>query len=233
MKTSLADVSRIFREYLREEKPAAGVSCPTHERLIQCVMGKLPRRERAKIISHAADCAMCAAALKQVLDLSAETDRAAAELENFSGPPKPGLPQNKESFWSQPLMRPAVAVLAGILLVTVLIVLIPRLLDRSSSRGVTEVRIALVSPVSTESTWDGLEFRWQSLAAADYYTIEVFDNSLNLVWRSGHVAGTELRPPAEVRRHLRPGETYFWMATAVTANQAETKSRLAEFSIIK
>jgi len=196
-------------------------------------MGKMPRTERAEIISHAADCAACAAVLKQVLALSAETDRAAAELEAFSGPPKPGLPQNKKSFWSQPLMKPVVAVLGGILVIAVLIVSIPRLLDRSSMRGMTEAGIALVSPVSTESTWDGLEFRWQSLAAADYYTIEVFDKSLELVWRSGRVAGTELRPPAEVGRQLRPGETYFWMVTAVTANRAEKKSRLAEFSIAK
>ena len=131
------------------------------------------------------------------------------------------------------MMRPAVAILMGIFVIAMLIVLIPRLSDRSGTRGGTEARIALVSPVDTRLPKDKLEFKWHALAGTDYYTIEIFDRSLRLVWRSGRLEGTEAYLPAEVSRRVEPGETYYWTVTAATEGGREIKSRLAEFSVIR
>jgi hypothetical protein len=233
MKTDLADISKVFQDYVSGGRPASGVSCPTPERLARCVMEKVSRKERDEVVGHAANCVACAAALKQLLALSAETDRVAAEIEACYGYAEPGRSEAKRSFWTRPVIKPAVAVLAGILLVAVLIESIPKLLNRSGTRGGTEARIALVSPVKGESIGDGLEFKWQGLAGAEHYSVEVFDKALKLVWRSGRAAGTEIRLPAEARGKLTPGETYYWMVTAITAGRAETKSTLAEFSVPK
>lgn len=231
MKIRLADVSRIYRNHLREEKSAAGAPCPALGRLVQCVMGEMPGKERDEIVRHAANCSACAAALKHVLSLSAETDRAASELAAYRGERKPERSQDRKVSWGRPFMKPTVAVLAGIFVVAVLILSIPRLLDRSGTRGGTEARIVLISPVKAESLKDSLEFRWQSLVGASSYTVEVFDKSFRLLWRSERVTVNEIRPPADISRRLILGETYYWTVAAVTDNRAEIRSRLAEFSV--
>jgi hypothetical protein len=136
-------------------------------------------------------------------------------------------------FWGRLTGKPAVAVMAGIFVLAVMTFSVFRLLDRSGTRGGPGARILLVSPVAGSLSREGLEFRWQSLAGADHYTVELFDKSLKLVWRSGQVSGNEVRPADGVGKGLTAGETYYWMVTAVTVDHSEIKSRLAEFSVKK
>lgn len=233
MKTSMADVSRVYRDYLQGEKPAAREACPTIERLAQCVLADVPGKERAEIVGHAANCAVCAAALRDLIDISAETDRVAAEIKHSAGRGQAGESRRAWAFWGRLAGKPAVAVMAGIFVLVVLSFSVFRLVDRSGTRGGMEARVLLVSPVAGSVSRDGLEFRWQSLAGADHYTLELFDKSLKLVWRSGPVSGNGLRPADAVGQGLNAGEVYFWTVTAVKGDHSEIKSRLAEFSVKK
>lgn len=233
MKTSLAEVSRIYLDHLRGGKPAAGEACPTIERLTQCVLAAVPRKERSEIVAHAANCAACAAALKDLLDVSAETDRVAAEIKRSVGRGQAGESRGAKMFWGRLAGKPAIAVMAGIFVLAVMTFSVWRLLDRSGTRGGPEARILLVSPVAGSVSRDGLEFRWEGLAGADHYRVELFDKSLKPVWRSDHVSGNEVRPADGVGNGLNAGETYYWMVTAITVDRSEIKSRLAEFSVKK
>ncbi len=233
MKTNLAEVSRVYRDYLRGKKPAGGGACPTIERLAQCVLADVPGKERAEIVGHAANCAACAAALKDLLDISAETDRVAAEIKRSTGRGQAGESRGAKAFWGRLTGKPAVAVMAGIFVLAVITFSVFRLLDRSGTRGGPEARVLLVSPVAGSLSRDGLEFRWESLTGADHYTVELFDKSLKLVWRSGPVSGNVVRPADAVGKDVNAGETYYWMVTAAMGDRSEIKSRLAEFSAKK
>jgi hypothetical protein len=231
MKTNLAEVSRAYLEYLRGEKPTVGRACPTMERLAQCVLADVPGKERAEIVGHAANCGACAAALKDLLDIQAETDRVAAAIKRSAGRGQAGESGGTKAFCGRLAGRPAVTVMAGIFVLAVISFSVFRLLDRSGTRGGPEAGVLLVSPVAGSLSRDGLEFRWESLAGTDHYTVELFDKSFKLVWRSGPVTGNELRPADGVGKGLTAGETYYWMVTAVTGDHSELKSRLAEFSV--
>jgi hypothetical protein len=233
MKTNIAEVSRAYRDYLRSEKPASGEACPTIERLAQCILADVPGKERAEIVEHAANCAACAATLKDLLAVSAETDRVATEIIHSAGRGETGGSRGAKTFWGRLTERPAVAVMAGIFILAIITFSAIRLLDRSNTRGGPEARILLVSPVAGSLSRDGIEFRWESLAGADHYTVELFDKSLKLVWRSGPVSGNEVRPADGVGKDMSAGETYYWIVTAVTGDHSEIKSRLAEFSVKK
>lgn len=233
MKTNLAEVSRVYRDYLRGEKPAGGGACPTIERLAQCVLAAVPGKERAEIVGHAANCAACAAALKDLLAISAETDRVAAEIKRSAGRGQARESGGAKSFWGRLSGKPAVAVMAGVFILAVISFSVFRLLDRSGTRGGPGARILLVSPVAGSLSIDGLEFRWESLSGADHYTVELFDKSLKLVWRSGPVLGNKVRPVDGVGKGLNAGETYYWMVTAAMGGHSEIKSRLTEFSVKK
>jgi hypothetical protein len=233
MKTNMAEISRAYLDYLRGKKPTAGRACPTIERLAQCVLTDVPRKERAEILGHAANCAACVATLKNLLDISAETDRVVAKIKLSTERWQAGESGGAKASWGWLTQRPAVALMAGIFVLAVLTFSVFRLLDRSGTRGGPEVRVFLISPVAGSFLRDDLEFRWQSLAGADHYTVELFDKSLKLVWRSGPVLGNELRLTDTVDKGLSVGETYYWMVTAVKSDHSEIKSRLAEFSVKK
>jgi hypothetical protein len=233
MKTNTAEVSRIYKDYLRGAKLDVERACPTMERLTQCVLADVPAKERAEIVGHAANCAVCAAALKDLLNISAETDRVAAEIKRSAGRERTGKSRGATALWGWITGRPAVAVIAGIFVLVVLTFSVIRVLDQSGTRGGPGVRVLLVSPNSGSFSRDGLEFRWQSLAGAAHYRVELFDKSLKLIWRSGPVSENELRPADVVGKALNPGETYYWMVTAVRDDHSEIKSRLAEFSVKK
>lgn len=235
MKTDSAEVSRVYRDYLRGERPAGGEACPKIERLAQCVLADVPGKERAEIVAHAANCAACAAALKDLLAVSAETDRVAAEIIHSAGRAEAGESRGAKTFWGRLTRNPAVAVMAGLFVIAVITFSVFRLQDRSGTRGGggPEAGIRLVSPVGGSLSGDGLEFRWESLAGADHYTVELFDKSLQLVWRSGPVSGTEIRLANGVGKDLNSGETYYWIVAAVAGDRTEIRSRLAEFSVKK
>jgi hypothetical protein len=234
MKTNLAEASKAYQEHLRDQPRVPGRSCPTLERIVNCAMTRLSRKERAEIIGHAANCAICAAALKNVLELSGEMDRFAAELAAFSENRQDNTSHGKRAVYRAWLTRkPAVAVLIGIFAIAVLALSVSRLIDTYGTRRGPGTRVILISPVKPSLSGNGLQFQWESLTGADHYIVELFDKSLNLVWRSNPVHGVEVRPAGGVDKNIHPGEAYYWTVTAVTSNHTIIKSRLAEFSVKK
>jgi hypothetical protein len=196
-------------------------------------MGKMSRKRSAEVAGHAASCAACAAALKEILALSKETERVAAEIAAYHGRRASARSGSgtERAFSLWPVSRPAFALVAAILVVASLIVSIPRLLDRSATRGAPETGIVLLSPLKGEPARDPLDFRWQGLAGADHYTVEVFDSTFRLLWRSGQVNGTEISLQAGGVPRFIAGEAYYWKVTAVANGRPEVQSKLAEFSV--
>lgn len=232
MKTDLAHLSRVYQEYAKGG--AEGGPCVDPERLARCVLGDMSRRERDEIVGHAADCSACAAALKRLLALSAEADRAAAGLEANSGRRKAERARARAPFWKRPAFVPAAAVSAVLLLFAASILLVPGFMGRSGTRGAATAGVILVSPVEEKvPVRDGVAFKWEGLAGATSYTIEVFDRSMSLLWRSGLTAGTEVGLPVEIALKMASGETYYWRVAALTGDRRESRSKLAEFSVAK
>jgi len=232
MKTNLAHLARVYQEYAKGG--ANGEPCVDPESLARCALGAMSRRERNEIVGHAADCSACAAALKRLLSLSAEAERAAADFRTLSGGRKAERARARAAFWRRPAFVPVAALSAGLLLFATSILLVPGFLSRSGTRGAAKAGVVLVSPVEERvSAGDGVVFRWKGLAGAASYTIEVFDGSMNLIWRSGRTAGTEAGLPVETARKMVPGGTHYWRVTALTEDRRETKSKLTEFSIAR
>jgi hypothetical protein len=232
MKTNLAHLSRIYQDCAKGG--ADGAPCVDPERLARCAMGDMSRRERDEIVGHAADCSACAAALKRLLSLSAEADRAAADLGAVLGRRKAERARARAAFWRRPAFVPVAAVSAGLLLFATSILFVPGFMGRSGTRGADEAGVALVSPVGAKvSAGNGVVLKWEGVAGAAFYTVEVFDGSMSLLWRSGRTAGAEARLPVETVRKMAPGETYYWRVTALAENRRETRSKLAEFSVAR
>ena len=234
MKTNMTQIAEAYRTYLGKRKFGFDEECPTPEDLVRLVTQGARRKARARIMEHVSNCADCARVLQSVLRLSGEIDRLTGKAEAARSLPRDEVLGKKEQLrllWGR---RNAVAILAGLIGVSIITFSVIRLSDRSVVRGTAGLRIRLLSPKQGASyRAEEIKFKWEAVPEAAGYDVELFNESLEKVWQSGPIsdAGTEL--PAEARGIMTAGETYFWRVTAVLTDGKELASRLAEFSIKK
>lgn len=235
MKTNPTQIAEVYRAYLGERQAEPGVGCPTPEDLVRLVIQGADRKARARIMDHVSNCADCALVLKSILRLSGEIDKLTGKAEAVQRCPQDEVLGEKERVRLFPGRRAAVAILAGIIGLTIITLSVIRISNRPVVRGTARPRIQLLSPKqgATYPAAEDIKFKWEAVPKAARYTVELFNRSLEKVWRSGPIsnAGTEL--PAEARGVIFKGETYFWRVTAVLEDGAERISKLAEFSIRK
>ena len=236
MKTDQAQIAGILRSYLddRNAGPGPGSECPTPEDTARLVAGSLDRRSRSRIMRHVSECADCARVLRSVLRLSGEIDRLTGGVEAVRGYPRDEGPGEREPVAPRLGRRAAVAILAGLGGVAILTLSVIKLADRPAVRGTPEQQIRLLSPERGAScTAEEIEFAWEAVPKAQRYSVELFDKSLAKVWRSGAISGTRVGLPAEARRAVEAGGTYFWRVIAVLDDAKELASKLSEFSVRK
>jgi hypothetical protein len=234
MKINLAQIAEVYRAYLGERKAQPGEECPTPEELVRLATKEVGRKEGASIIGHVSHCPDCARFLQSILRLSGEIDRLTGKAEVLQSCPQEELLGRKKRGRVFLGRRASVAILAGLSGLAIITFSVIKLSDRPVVRGMVGPQIRLLSPKQGASLAAGdIKFKWEAVSQAAGYTVELFDRSLDRVWRSGSIseAGTEL--PAEARGIVFEGETYFWRVAAVLTDGKELLSKLAEFSISK
>ena len=234
MKTNLTQIAEVYRAYLGERQVEPGVGCPTPEDLVQFATQGANRKARARIMEHVSNCADCALVLKSILRLSVEIDKLTGKAEAFQRCPQDEVLGMKERVRLFPGRRAAVAILAGMIGLTIITLSVIRISDRPAVRGTARPRIQLLSP-KQGATYpaEDIKFKWEAVPKAARYTVELFNRSLEKVWRSGPISGAGTELPAEARGVIFEGETYFWRVTVVLEDGEELISRLAEFSVRK
>ncbi len=234
MKTNLTQIAEVYRAYLGERKVESGAGCPTPEDLVRFATRGTGRKARVRILEHVSNCADCALVLKSILRLSGEIDKLTGKAEAFQRCPQDEVLGKKEHVRLIPGRRAAVAILAGMIGLTIMTLSVIRISDRPVVRGTAKFRIRLLSPKQRASYLaEDIKFKWEAVPKAARYTVELFNRSLERVWRSGPISNSGTELPAEARGVIFEGETYFWRVTVVLEDGAELISRLAEFSIRK
>lgn len=231
MKTNLTQLKEIYSDSAAWPAFGPAETCPAPETLIRCVRSELPKRHRNKVFDHIAHCGSCAREAKLLLGISAEEDRFIQEINNLDLPHQAGRAERQGS-WLRRFSRSPVAA-AAIVLVTAAILSVA-VLQRpgrvDSMRGGAPV-VQLLAPVNSPAAKSGLRFTWQEIPGAGSYVVEVFDASLDLVWRREILSAHEAVPPADLIVKLTPGNEYYWMVTASLPSGNKVKSRLEEFRI--
>lgn len=234
MKTNLTQIAAVYRAYLGERQAEPGAGCPTPEDLVQLTTQGANRKARARIMEHASNCADCALVLKSILRLSGEIDKLTGKAEAVQRCPQDEVLGKKGRLRLFSGRRAAVAILAGMIGLTIIALSVIRIADRPVVRGTAGHQIRLTSPRQGASLAAGdIEFKWKAVPRTAYYAVELFNRTLEKVWRSGPVSDAQAKLPEDARGNLLEGETYFWRVTAVLEEGEELVSRLAEFSIRK
>ncbi len=99
-------------------------------------------------------------------------------------------------------------------------------IERDSIRQLNQI-----SPDNTPISLDGLIFQWENISDSDYYTVEVFDDSLNFVWRRERIVENKIIPSAELKELLKPETIYWWMVASILKNGKQVESDLTKFNV--
>jgi len=232
MKTDFLEISKAYRDYLQNRDPGTCEPCPDIELIITSFLTGVPKKDKARIVSHAASCVKCSQLLKKFLAYSSEIDRF-VEREQAIYEKMYREISEKRSLWARlPKNRP-VFITAMLLCIAIITIIIIRPNVPLSTRDVVaNTQINQVSPVNGNILIDKIQFRWEKVAVAKYYIIEIFDVSLNLIWRSDPIIGNSV-DFSSGNQKLAQGGIYYWMVTAVMEDDTKSKSKLKEFSIAK
>jgi hypothetical protein len=183
------------------EQPTPSEACPSPEELLQFHRGELPRAERKALLLHLTRCPGCrndSSFVAGMIDLERGLIR---DLTKMRG---------ERSF----LGRPAFQYLSAFLLIAVVAasaILIGRRPPADALRGGTSGRIEILAPSGASTSGSAEEFRWTGDPLIDAYVVELYGESLDLLWKSEKVRSLSLPMPETLLRVLTKGKKYTWL----------------------
>lgn len=227
MKIDNDGLKAAYRDYVRSQSPASREGCPSPEQLIQMIRGGGAEDEKTRTVDHLSHCGECA----REFDFLLETVRAeSAMIKALDCREMRGSTDRHRPFYfrfSWGLASLLVGVFAAGFLIWRLAISPPS--DTYRASPVT--RMELIQPGQAQANPSTLVFRWKPVRGAEYYVVEVFDEALAPLWKSGQVSQDRAVPPGGLKEKLTSGRTYFWLVTAHFPERETLASTLRAFSL--
>ena len=234
MKINQTEITNIIKEPSLEPTLKTKKTCPSPKKLISLLRFELSDQKRSKVIDHLADCSTCPQEIKFINEtLTAEKNfdkeaalivirrnQASHKKRKFVQFPFPKLS------WSS---MSVIAVISTIILFSSMFFLIKT--KKPAIERDSILQLNQISPDNTSLSLSELIFQWENIPDSDYYTVEVFDDSLNLVWRSEKIIENKVIPSVELKELLKQETTYWWMVTSFLKNGKQVESHLAKFNL--
>jgi len=245
MKIKVEELKNIYRNYIRSHGLQSRSSCPPLENIYHALKGKFTRRYRAKIISHISHCRYCLddfdilrsilfnekITLDEIIKVMPRQKMRNIRLKEESigyGP------QNRyTSIFFRRIFSGFLAILAAIFLAIGLFTnrqLLKDVFFSDHNRSPRKHEIVLLYPdCNKEHSISALIFKWEAFPNSDYYTIEIFDETLLPIWKSPAIFEPIFKFSAEVPDILKPRKKYFWIVTGYASNLVQFESKVSCF----
>lgn len=234
MKINNKEFAQIITDRPQNKTLLNKIKCPSPKKLTALLRSELSGRKRSHVMGHLANCSTCAREIIFINDLlKAEKnfDRKAAQVIAERHPtPSKKIPSVRSPFpqfsWNRGVFATAAAFI--LVLSTIFLLVLPNkpAIERSAI-----LQLEQISPNDISLSLNELVFQWKDISASDYYTVEIFDDSLSLVWRSERMTENKIIPSAELKQRLKPKATYCWMVTSFFKNGKHVESPMAKFNL--
>jgi hypothetical protein len=237
-------LKNIYQAGVRSERPVSREDCPSPETILKLLRSRLSGKRATRAIDHISRCGHCAGEFQFLLETIRQEKLLIEQAEPSLAPGRPSQrkassPQESKAFFgrwrlaTRRLSWSPVPLLAG-LGVTALAVaafLVFRSPETYRSGGGNGVR--LLQPVDQEVSGSPLVFRWKAVAGSEYYTLELYDEALDSIWKADEIRAKEIVLPEETVRKLAPKSVFFWTVTAHFPDGEKRPSRLEKFTFKK
>ncbi len=216
--------------------------CPKDSRLVRFYVEGAGNPRMAAILDHVVRCPRCRLRFDTLIQLKGDIDPKIGEFARGLDP-EVAVRQVRESA-REKLGKLGVQNapgrrrfrLASVTAALAIVVIAAGLfLSRSFFRPVARIRspslvLVLMEPVGTVREAPHV-FKWTPVLHAESYSIQMIDESLREVFKSGTFLITELVVPPEVRASLERGATYVWSVLATDADSNTVASKSGSFTL--
>jgi hypothetical protein len=227
MKTNDREIKTAYRDLLLAASGTRKKGCPAAEEIWRLFSDGIPRKQRARMVDHITTCSLCFQEFEAFLEISRAEEDFVREVQSRFRSYARNAP-------SPMLWRYAAAFLITIAVLAVA-VLSTKWFDftkRAEERGRLSGQVRLLTPGQETALSSPLIFRWEAVDLAEYYVVEVFDDSLRPIWKSAQLTITSCELPTQVKETMTKELKYYWMLTAFSPGGRKTESSLEEFSLI-
>lgn len=220
MKTDIEGLRELYKSRILDQTRIERQSCPTPEELSASLRGRTSHKKKQEIVEHLTRCYFCTQEFQFIL----ETQRYEKKLiQDF------GIKGIQVFLKNWTYARAATAVFLVLALSASLYIAIS---GRQKFRGVKIRAIKLIQPGHKKTTVP-MVFRWRGLPNAQFYILELFDETLYPIWKSERIHKNEIQLPEEIAHTLSPDKSYYWFVTGFLSQDRKIESPLERFQIKK
>ena len=224
MKLNNKKLRQIFLSNINENIPCSRKECPSPKELLQLFRAKKSEKKKTRIIDHITNCSHCVHEFEFIL----RTLRYESDMNQVA---KRFVETKKIKVLPSRFSWRFTSVLAGISVVCIFItvLIISSTYNTSKLRATALPQIDLISPIEKKIPKSSLFFQWDNVRDSEYYTFELYDETLYQIWRSYKIFKNNYTLSKDIISLLDTNKTYFWMISAFFPNGIKLESQLKEF----
>ncbi len=241
MKITHKDLCAFYQSYISGRLPPSRDNCPAMPDLIEFFSPKSSRKFKTRIIDHITQCAPCAREFDLILTIKRSAGEMDREIMRLLGadnkPQESSVRRLKKMAFSHPIWKYAALAIGIVSLSLSVLTLLNTnpefFIEGQNGRGDLETDVRLVKPVNDKFERSHLVFTWKVHKGANSYALDLFDESLRIIWKSPNLRETQYHLPPDIIQKLEPFHTYFWMITVTMQNGTNIESPLANFFLVQ
>jgi hypothetical protein len=234
----------LYQAHVRSQTPSSLKDCPSPKKMMRLLRSKSSAKQATQIVDHISRCSSCFCEFEFLVDVLRKEKEFIQEVEQLvqSREARAGRrPDQRKILGLRLGWRPLFSglswrtalVLAGFVLVGFLVSKLVLFRAPEKFRTATSAGFELLQPVEKRIPRSSLVFRWEGVKDSEYYILELFDQALAPVWKSGKISENSAVPPEGLVKTLEADRPYFWMVTAYKTSGEKITSRLEEFFLIE
>ncbi len=238
MKINLQGMRRLYKSYITESTQMKRENCPSPEILSECLRNQTSKRNKKRVIEHISHCRLCLDEFHLILEIQRDEKKLFQKIANLlNGHSKKSRAERKRFLF--PFLHKSwnwVFFTTGIVLVVAaglaLFIFNNKALEQKF-RGINIDHIKLIQPVHKKSIKAPIKFQWRKMENAEYYILELFDNTLLPIWKSQKILENRIFLPRNILESLSSGKSYYWFITGFFPGDKKIESSLEQFQIKK
>jgi hypothetical protein len=244
LKINLKELQTIYNASISDKIPISRKNCPPLRKIISFFKKRTSEKQKTKLIDHVTNCYFCAREFQLILNILRNEKKFKSELETLLFPKNSNLSMNTQSkgrtFRLREKEKPLILIFYWRYLFffigTVIIILSVIFFKNQTNkeiRGIDSQQIHLLEPLNGKNSKSQLVFKWNEFEGSNYYVLEIFDETLLLIWKSNKIITNSNFLPDKVVQNLKTNKTYFWMVTAFLPNGRKVESNLQKFIFLE
>jgi hypothetical protein len=223
MKLNNSDLRHIYISNIKAGMSKTRNKCPTPKQLLRFLRGGKSEKEKTRFIDHITKCYQCAQEIELMLKALRYEKEMNQVAQKFMAMKKIG-PLSPRFSWRLTSLVAGVALIC----VTFTIFIIPDSYKSLKYRTSTLSQIRLLQPKEKTIPKASLLFQWENMRDSEYYTFELYDETLYQIWISNKIYKNNFKIPKNISSLMEANKTYFWMISAFFPNGRKMESQLKE-----